>query len=70
MERTYQATSWNLVDERTVRVYFGSQWEQYRLVNYNGTVATGDLAGTFEYTSSPGVTMTGTIVQQSSTIFC
>ena len=70
IERTYNATSWTLVDSRTVKVFFGQQWEQYRLVNYTGTVAGGDLGGSFEYTSSPGVTMTGTIVQQTSTLFC
>ncbi|MFQ5537140.1 MAG: hypothetical protein ACE5GJ_06775 [Gemmatimonadota bacterium] len=70
IERSYQATSWELIDDRTVRVHFGGQWEQYRLVNYTGRVANGDLAGTFEYTSSPGVSMTGQLFQQSSTIFC
>lgn len=70
IERSYEATGWSLIDDRTVRVEFGAQWEQYRLVNYTGTVATGDLAGTFAYTSSPGVSMMGTIVQQSFPLFC
>lgn len=70
IERVYNATSWKLIDSKTVRVYFGEQWEQYELVNWNGRVADGDLTGTFNYSSSPGVTMTGTLFQQSSTFFC
>ena len=70
IERVYNATGWQLIDSRTVRVQFGGQWEQYELVNYTGRVATGDLRGTFNYSSSPGVTMTGTLAQQSSTVFC
>ena len=70
IERVYQATGWSLVDSKTVRVQFGGQWEQYELVNYTGRVADGDLRGTFSYSSSPGVTMTGTLAQTSSTVFC
>ena len=70
IENVYEATGWQVVDSQTLRVQFGSQWEQYELTNYSGRVATGDLRGTFSYTSSPGVTMTGTLVQQSSTFFC
>lgn len=70
IERTYYATGWTLINDRTIRVQFGAQWEQYELVNYTGTAATGDLAGTFNYTSSPGVTMKGQFSQMTSTILC
>jgi hypothetical protein len=70
MEAEYQSTGWSVVDDRTVRVNFGSDWEQYRLVDRGGSLADGNLHGRFEYSSSPGVSMVGSFVQMPSLNWC
>lgn len=70
MESEYQATGWTIIDDQTVRVHFGSQWEQYRLVNVTGSLVDFDLRGSFEYSSSPGVTMSGVFSQATQLVWC
>ena len=70
VENVYHSTGWQVVDDHTVRVIFGGQWEQYELVSFQGSLSDGNLSGRFNYTSSPGVSMTGTFVQMSSTMWC
>jgi hypothetical protein len=57
-ERVYTATSWTFnEDAQRVRVYFGSEWEEYTL-----TVIDDEAFdyGEFRYDSSVGVQMEGT----------
>jgi hypothetical protein len=70
VEATYTSTGWSVVDDQTVRVNFGTQWEEYSLVDAAGTLEEGSLSGRFELDTSPGISMAGSFVQQSSTIYC
>ncbi len=69
-EATYQSTGWTVIDDQTVKVHFGNEWEQYKLVNSSGTLADGDLSGRFELSSSPGISMSGSFSQVTALSYC
>ncbi len=65
--RGYESTGWEVINNETIKVIFGEQFEQYTLKSSSGSLATGDLKGTFHLTSSvPGNVVDGTFEQISS----
>lgn len=62
--RGYESTGWEVIGNKTIKVNFGDQFEQYSLVASSGSLGTGDLKGTFRLTSSvAGNVVDGTFEQ-------
>lgn len=51
-QRDFTSDGWEVMDAKTLRIYFGQHYEQYRLDSMEGTLEGGDLRGTFHLTSS------------------
>lgn len=68
--RGYESTGWEVINNEAIKVTFGSQFEQYTLKSSSGSLATGDLKGTFRLTSSvAGNVVDGTFEQIPATRF-
>lgn len=68
---SYTASGWTIMGDNAIRVYFGSQYEEYTLGSTDGSLADGTYQGTFHLTSSvPGNVVDGTFRQISFNVYC
>lgn len=67
--KKYTSTGWT-ASGKTIRVNFGSQYEQYRILSSSGTLESGNLTGTFELTSSANQRFQGSFRQVRSSRYC
>jgi hypothetical protein len=70
--RTFRATAWEVNEgNNSIRVSFGSQWENWKIVEASGSLEGSNLKGTYEYTSSvSSLKAFGDFTQVSSPKFC
>ena len=68
---SYTASGWTIMGDNAIRVYFGSQYEEYTLGSTDGSLVDGTYQGTFHLTSSvPGNVVDGTFRQISFNMYC
>lgn len=67
---SYQSTGWS-VSGSSIRVSFGSAYENYELRSASGSLQNGTLRGEFHLTSSvPGNVVDGSFRQVTSNLYC